>query len=78
VTGGKPSYMSLVLVLLILKLPLTKSRKKVEVPVYSLAPSKNFAKQYNSYRVSVSKTGEKIESHFNGLVAYLVVNLNLK
>jgi hypothetical protein len=37
-----------------------------------------FDQQYNRCRVNVSKTEQKIISHFNGLVAYLDINLNLK
>jgi hypothetical protein len=37
-----------------------------------------FDQQYNRYRASFSKTGEKIGFHFNGLVPYLDINLNLK
>jgi hypothetical protein len=34
--------------------------------------------QYNRYRVSVSKIEEQIRFQFNGLVAYLDINVNLK
>jgi hypothetical protein len=37
----------------------------------------SFDQQYNRCRVSVSQTEEQIRSHFNGLVAYLDINLNL-
>jgi hypothetical protein len=38
----------------------------------------SFHEQYNKYRVSVSKTGQKIGSHFNWLALYLDINLNLE
>jgi hypothetical protein len=41
-----------------------------------LYPSIN--NKIDTYRVSVSKTGEKIGSYLNALVAYLDINLNLK